>query len=156
MLRRTALLLAGVIALLAAAPVAQADDASTFKAWTAENKTLSKLESRLSKNLKAWSSSNGAKDGPARETIGKIRALIARRDKAVRAEKTSSSKGAKGRSNALAMLRDYSAAMLKLRSAVTGKMSQANSRIKQYNALMKRSRTYEDRAIAYFEDAGVA
>jgi hypothetical protein len=154
MIRRTALLLTALVALLAAAPVAQADDESTYRAWTVENKTLRTHEERLDKNLDSWA--KGGSNGPARERISKIRSLIGRRDKAVRAEETSSSKGAKGRSNALAMLRDYEAAMLKLRSAVTGKRSQANARIKEYNALIKRSRTYEDRALTYFEAAGVA
>ncbi|HEX2125033.1 MAG TPA: hypothetical protein VHF45_00565 [Thermoleophilaceae bacterium] len=154
MLRRTALLLAALAALLAAAPVAQADDASTYRAWTAENKTLAIHEDRLDKALDAWA--RGGSNKAARERISKIRALIARRDEAVRAETTSSSKGAKGKSNALAMLRDYGAAMLKLRAAVTGKRSQANSRLAEYNALIKRSRKYEDRALAYFEAAGVA
>lgn len=153
MLRRTALLLAALIALLAA-PAAQADDASTFQAWTAENKTLATHEERLDKALDAWA--RGGSNKAARERISKMRALLARRDEAVRAEQTSSSKGAKGKSNALAMLRDYDGALLKLRSAVTGKRSQANARIKEYSALIKRSGTYEDRAIAYFEDAGVA
>lgn len=142
------------MALMALAPVAQADDASTYKAWIAENKTLRTHENRLQKELNTWA--KGGSSMPVRERISKIRALIARRDKAVRAEETSSSKGAKGKSNALAMLRDYNAAMLKLRAAVTGKRSQANSRLAEYDALMKRSRKYEDRAIAYFEDAGVA
>jgi hypothetical protein len=153
MLRRTALLVVALLA-LAAAPVAQADDESTYRAWTAENKTLRTHEDRLDKALDTWA--KGGSNQAARERISKIRALIARRDRAVRGEEASSSKGAKGRSNALAMLRDYEAAMLKLRSAVTGKRSQANTRIKEYNALIKRSRTYENRALTYFEDAGVA
>ncbi len=154
MARRTAVLLAAVLALMAAAPVAQADDKSTYRAWIAENKTLRTLEDRLDKNLDSWA--RGGSSAPARERISKIRALIARRDRAVRAEEASTSAGAKGRSNALAMLRDYDAAMLKLRAAVTGKRSQANSRIAEYNALIKRSRKYENRALRYFEDAGVA
>jgi hypothetical protein len=153
MLRRNAFLLVALFA-LAAAPAAQADDTSTYRAWTSENKTLATHEDRLDKALDAWA--KGGSNKATRERISKIRSLIARRDDAVRAETTSSSKGAKGKSNALAMLRDYEAAMLKLRAAVTGKRSQANARIKEYNALIKRSRKYEDRAIAYFEDAGVA
>src|SRR3712207_852516 len=152
MFRRTALL-ALLIALLTA-PAAQADDTSTFQAWVAENKTLRTHEDRLDKQLDAWA--RGGSSMPARERISKMRALIERRDEAVRAEATSSSKGAKGKSNALAMLRDYDAALLKLRAALTGKRNRANSRIAEYNALIKRSRKYEDRAIAYFEDAGVA
>ena len=154
MARRIALLTLALAALLAAAPVAQGDDASTFQAWTAENKTLSIHERKLDRELDSWA--RGGSSMPARERISKIRALVARRDRAVRAEETSSSKGAKGKSNALAMLRDYGAAMLELRSALTGKRSQANSRIAEYDALIKRSRRYEDRARAYFEAAGVA
>jgi hypothetical protein len=150
---RTALAAAMLIALLVA-PAARADDAGTFRAWTAENKTLATHEDRLDKALDAWA--KGGSNRAARERISKMRALIERRDEAVRAETTSSSKGAKGKSNALAMLRDYDAALLKLRAAVTGKRSQANARIGEYNALIKRSRKYEDRALAYFEDAGVA
>ena len=154
MIRRSTFLLAALIALLVSAPVASADDASTYKAWIAENKTLRTHEDRLDKALDAWA--RGGSNAATRERISKMRALIGRRDRAVRAESTSSSKGAKGRSNALAMLRDYDAALLKLRAAVTGRRSQANSRIREYNALIKRSGTYERRAIAYFEDAGVA
>jgi predicted outer membrane protein len=153
MIRRTAIAAAMLIALLAA-PAAQADDASTYKAWIAENKTLSTHEDRLEKALNTWA--KGGSNAAARERISKIRALLARRDKAVRAEATSSSKGAKGKSNALAMLRDYGAELEHRRAAVTGKRSQANARLKEYNALVKRARKYEDRAIAYFEDAGVA
>ena len=153
MIRRTALVTAMLIALVIA-PAAHADDASTYQAWTAENKTLATHEDRLDKALDAWA--RGGSNKATRERISKIRALIDCRDEAVRDETPPSSKGAKGKSNALAMLRDYDAAMLKLRAAVTGKRSQANARIKEYNALIKRSRTYENRALAYFEDAGVA
>ena len=155
MARRTTFLLVALLALLAAAPAAQASDSSAFKAWTSERNSLRTLETRLDKNLDTWANSKGTKSAPARETISKLRALIARRDKALRAEETSSSKGAKGKSNALASLRDYNAALLKLRAAVTGKFSQANARLKEYNALIKRMKTYENRALQYFEDAGV-
>lgn len=153
MIRRTALLLVALVALLAA-PAAQADDASTFQAWIAENKTLATHEKRLEKNLESWA--KGGSSMPARERISKIRALIDRRDEAVRAEETSSSKGAKGKSNALAMLRDYDAGMLKLRAAVSGSRSKANGRLEEFSALMRRAQKYERRALAYFEDAGVA
>ena len=158
-MRLSALLLIAT-ALLVAAPIAQADDESVYRAWTDENTTLAKLEKTLGKNLKTWSNSNGANGGPALERITKIRALVARRKKAVTAEDASTGDGGSGRKNALASLRDYDAAMLKLRSAIhagmDGRASTANSYIKQYRALIERSQKYERRALDAFEDAGVA
>jgi hypothetical protein len=160
MLRRTSLLLIALVALLAAPPAAQADDASVFKEWTRENSTLAKLETALAKNLKSWTDSGGKKGAPALERIVKIRTLIARRKKAVTEEDASTGAGGTGRKNALASLRDYDAAMLKLRSAINagmdGKSKTANAYLKQYDALIARSKKYEARAQDAFEDAGVA
>jgi hypothetical protein len=157
--RRTALLLLALAALLAAAPAAQADDESVFDAWTRENATLAKLESALAKNLKTWSRSGGRNGGPALERISKIRRLVARRRAAVTDEEPSTGKGASGRKNALAALRDYDAAMVKLRSAINagmdGNSRKASSYLGQYDELIARSRKYERRAFAAFEDAGV-
>ena len=159
MVRRTTLLLVALVALLAAAPAAQADDASVFKEWTRENSTLAKLENTLAKNLKTWSNSGGKKGGPALERITKIRALIARRKAAVTDEDPSTGSGASGKKNALANLRDYDAGMLKLRSAINagmdGKAKTANSYIKQYDALIARAKRYEERANDAFDAAGV-
>ena len=159
MLKRTALLLVAVAALLAAAPAAQADDESVFRAWTHENQTLAKLESALAKDLKTWSSSGGRKGGPALERIAKIRKLIARRQDSVSAEDASTGAGGSGRKNALASLRDYYAAMVKLRRAIVagmdGRSGTANSYVAQYDALIERSQKYERRALKAFEDAGV-
>jgi hypothetical protein len=158
--RRTALLLLSLVALMVAAPAAQADDASVFKEWTRENTTLAKLETALGKNLKSWTDSGGKKGAPALERISKIRTLIARRKKAVTEEEASTGKGGTGRKNALASLRDYDAAMVKLRNAINagmaGRSSTANSYLKQYDALIARSKKYERRAQDAFEDAGVA
>jgi hypothetical protein len=157
--RRTALLLLALAALLAAAPVAQADDESVFRAWTRENTTLAKLESALGKNLKTWSRSDGRNGGPALERIAKIRRLVARRRAAVTDEDASTGKGASGRKNALAALRDYDAAMVKLRNAINagmdGNSRRASSYLGEYDALIARSQKYERRALAAFDDAGV-
>src|SRR5688500_180720 len=114
-MRLLTLLLAAAVVLVVAAP-AQADDESVFRAWTRENTTLAKLETALDKNLKSWSNSGLRKGGPALERISKIRALIARRRAAVIDEDPSTGDGGSGKKNALAALRDYNAAMLKLRS----------------------------------------
>ncbi|HEX8648784.1 MAG TPA: hypothetical protein VF715_17945 [Thermoleophilaceae bacterium] len=154
MLRRTALLMFAVAALMAAAaPVASADDASVLKAWTAENKTLSKLEKQLDGQIKA------SKANAAISTIGKIRKLVARRKKALAAEEPSTSDGKDGKSLALANLRDYDAAMVKLKrgieAAVARKGSQAQTYFNQYRALIKKAANYEKRANQQFKEAGV-
>jgi hypothetical protein len=147
------------IVFVVAVPAAQADDTSVFRAWTHENTTLAKLETALGKNLKTWSQSNGRKGGPALERIVKIRALLARRKKAVTEEEASTGDGGSGRKNALASLRDYDIAMVRLRSAVNagmdGRAKTASSYVKQYQALIERSQKYERRALAAFERAGV-
>jgi hypothetical protein len=157
-MRLLTLLLTAVVVLVVAAP-ALADDQSVFDAWTRENTTLAKHEKALGKNLKSWSDSGLRKGGPALERISKIRALIARRRAAVLDEDPSTGDGGSGRKNALAALRDYNAAMLKLRSAINAGMdgngSRANSYLKQYDALIDRSQKYERRALAAFERAGV-
>lgn len=159
MLRRIAYLLAALVALAAFAPVAQADDQSVFDAWVRENNALAKLETALGKNLKTWSSSSGRKGGPALERITKIRALIARRTAAVNDEDASTSKGASARKNALANLRDYDAAMVKLRNAVRagmdGDAGKADRYLAQYDALVARARKYEKRARDAFVATGV-
>lgn len=160
MIKRTALLLVSLVALLGAAPVAQADDRSVYKAWKAENKSWATLEDRLEGNLKTWQSSGYRKTGPALETIGKIRALIARRKKAVAAEAHSTGEGKDAKSLALANLRTYDSAMVKLKRAVElgaqRKYSEANENLREYRALLKRASSYERRAQAAFEDADVA
>jgi hypothetical protein len=157
-MRLLTLLLTAAAVMLLAAP-AQADDDSVYGAWTGENTTLAKLETALDKNLKTWSNSNLKKGGPALERISKIRALIARRRAAVLDEDPSTGDGGSGKKNALAALRDYNAAMLKLRSAVQagmkGNAKSAKSYLSQYDALIKRSQKYERRAQAAFEAAGV-
>jgi hypothetical protein len=158
--RRTALLLLALAALLAAAPVAQADDESVFRAWTRENTTLAKLEDALDKNLKTWQRSGGKNGGPALERIAKIRRLVARRRAAVTDEEASTGNGGSGRKNALAALRDYDAAMVKLRSAINAGMDgdsrAATTYLGRYDELIARSQRYEERALAAFRDAGVA
>jgi hypothetical protein len=157
--RRTALLLLALAALLVAAPVAGADDESVFRAWTRENTTLAKLESALGKNLRTWERSGGRNGGPALERIAKIRRLVARRREAVTGEDASTGKGASGRKNALASLRDYDAAMVKLRAAINagmdGDSSLATKHLGRYDELIARSQRYERRALAAFEEAGV-
>ena len=158
-LSRSSLLLLALTALLVAAPVAQASDKSVFRAWTSENRTLGKLESTLAKNLKSWTDSGGRRGTPALERIAKIRTLVARRKAAVNDEEAATAKGASGRKNALASLRDYDAAMVRLRNALNagmdGRSSTANSYLKQYDSLIARSGKYEDRALAAFKEAGV-
>jgi hypothetical protein len=157
-MRLSAFVIAAAL-LLVAAPVAQADDQSVFDAWTRENTTLAKLEKALGKNLKTWSSSNGSKGGPALERISKIRTVIARRRAAVTGEDPSTGDGGSGRKNALASLRDYDAAMVKLRSAINAgmdrKTKRAGSYLGQYDALIARSQKYEKRALDAFEAAGI-
>jgi hypothetical protein len=153
-------MVAMLAALAVAAPLAQADDQSVYDAWTAENSTLAKLESALGRNLKAWSRSGGSKGAPALERISRIRALVARRRQAVAAEDPSSGAGGSGRKNALAALRHYDSAMVNLRRAVRagmdGDMRSARAYLGRYDALIERSQKYERRALAAFEDAGVA
>ncbi|HEX8743644.1 MAG TPA: hypothetical protein VF712_10965 [Thermoleophilaceae bacterium] len=160
MLRRITLLLAAAVALLSAAPVAQADDESAYRAWVAENSTLFKLDDALDRNLDTWARSNGKRGEPALERIAKMRALLARRTKAVAAEDASTGDGGSGRKNALANLRDWDAALVKLRRGVragmAGRASAANSYVRQYKALYDRSQRYAKRAQDAFEDAGVA
>ena len=147
------------VAVLVAAPAAQASDESVFRAWTHENPTLAKLEKALGKNLKTWSNSGGRNGGPALERITKIRALISRREARVLEEVPSTSRGGSGKKNALASLRDYDAAMAKLRRAIRagmdGKTKTASSYLDQYDALIERSQKYERRALDAFEAAGV-
>ena len=143
-----------------AAPVAQASDESVFRAWTHENKTLAKLETALAKNLKTWSNSGGRNGEPALERITKIRALVARRRARVLEEDPSTGDGGSGKKNALASLRDYDAAMVKLRRAIRagmdGETRTASSYLDRYDALIERSQKYERRALKAFEAAGVA
>jgi hypothetical protein len=157
--RRFALLILALSALLVLAPAAQASDKTVFNAWVHENTTWSKLEDALGKDLNTWSNSGYRKGDPAVKRTSKIRALIARRKKAVVAEEASTSDGADGKSLALANLRDYDNGMLKLRQAVRagmdGKTSSANRYLKQYDALIARAGRYENRANTAFEDAGV-
>ena len=156
---RIALTSLAVLALLAVAPAAQADDASVFDAWTAENQSLATLEDRLEKNLRSWERSSFRKGEPAVETIGRIRKLIARRRKAVSAQEPSSSDGRDGKSLALANLRDYDSAMVKLKRAVESGMArrfgQADRYLGQYRELMRRAEKYEARANVQFSEAGV-
>ena len=158
-MRLLTLLLAAALLLVVAAP-AQADDESVFRAWTRENSTLAKLEIGLDKNLRSWSNSGLKKGAPALERISKIRALVARRRAAVIEEDPSTGDGGSGKKNALAAMRDYNSAMLKLRSAINagmdGNSSSARSYLRQYDALIQRSQKYERRAEAAFERAGVA
>jgi len=144
---------------MAAAPAAQADDEGVYRAWIAENSTLLKLENALGKNLNTWSRSGGKKGGPALERIAKMRALIARRREAVAGEDASSGAGGSGRKNALASLRNYDSALVKLRRAVqagmAGRSKSASSYIGQYDKLVSRSQAYEQRALDAFEEAGV-
>jgi hypothetical protein len=130
-----------------------------FDAWTAENQALAKLEDRLGKNLRSWENSSFRKGEPAVETIGRIRKLVARRKKAVAAQDPSSSNGQDGKSLALANLRDYDAAMVKLRRGVEAGMARrfgkADAYLSEYRSLIKRAGRYENRANAAFRAAGV-
>ena len=157
MLKRTTLLVLALAALLAAAPMAQADDQSVFDAWTHENPSLANLQDALAKNLKTWQSSNGKKGGPALERISKIRALIARRKKALAAEEPSTTAGKHAQRLAGYHLRDYNAGMLKLRSAINAGMAGnargANSLLKEYNSLMARAKKYRSQAYDAFKNA---
>ena len=156
--RRYVLLTLAVVALLApTAPAAQASDGSVFRAWTRENKGLRTLEKRLDSQLDTWSRSGGKKGGPARETSAKMRQLIARRKNAVAGENASSDAGAQGKSLALANLRTYDAALLKLRSAIragmSGNIKKARADLKSYNDLMAKAIRYENRANKAFDES---
>lgn len=156
---RIALTLLVAVAALVTAPAALADDESVFNAWTAENVELAQLEKQLGKDLRTWENSSFMKGAPAISTIRKIRKVVARRRKAVTAQEPSTTDGKHGRNLALANLRDYDAAMVRLRRAIEAGMDRefkkSNGYIGEYRTLIKRAGKYEDRANDAFREAGV-
>jgi hypothetical protein len=146
-MKRTALLLPVLVAVLAAAPFAQANDASLTKA-------LKRYETRLTTDIGYLSSfaapsKNGAR--AALSKLSKVRSDLGGATNAANGQQASTASGRKGRAQVLSALHDATVAASDARASATAARSGLRSTAKRD---AKNELSEINKAIALFESGG--
>jgi hypothetical protein len=157
---RAALILFAIVALLVAAPAAVADDQGIYDAWIAHDSEFAQLSKDFDKGMRSWEKSGYKKPGKAYAAIDKTRKLLAQTNAEMKAQQSSSAKGAEAGNLALKSNSEFDAALAKVRKAVkyatAGSDGKASAAFEDADALFTRSLKYEKRARKAFKAAGVA